>query len=126
MVLEMNVEPQVTQNDLALVAVNDVQEVLLRNPGNIFIDNECLIQKETNGVNVLAAIYTWARVRDISVQYNSTSFNCDHLSTFFMIGQAEWTTYTTVSSLASGLPSYNFHNGQLSKLMIEDVHMKNV
>ena len=69
---------------------------------------------------MFAALYTWARVKDISVQYMLRTFNCDHLATYFMIGQTEWTTFTPVYHFANcpGINSYNYPDGQLSKLMI--------
>ena len=127
--LELNVEPQIAANDEAFLAINDVKDVILRAPGDIYIDNECLSMKDTNGVNVLAAVYTWARVKDVSVQYMVRTFNCDHMATYFMVGQTECTTFTTVSSVVRcpGLISrYNYPDGQLSKFMLENIHKKNV
>ena len=68
LLLEMNVEPSVTnRKEAAFIEINEINEVLLRDPGRVIIDNECLFEKETNGVDVLAAIYTWARLRGRSV-----------------------------------------------------------
>ena len=63
------------QQEEAYVEINDVNDDLLRNPGKVSVDNECLFQKKTNGVDVLAAIYTWARVRGRTVDYTLMKFS---------------------------------------------------
>ena len=58
MLLELNVEPHITNNDEAFLAVNKVSDVILWNPDDVFIYNECINMIETNGVTVLRALYT--------------------------------------------------------------------
>ena len=124
LLLEMNVEPSVTnRKEAAFIEINEINEVLLRDPGRVIIDNECLFEKETNGVDVLAAIYTWARLRGRSVENDLNDFNCDHLVTLFMTGVAKWTTYTTVSGLGRFTTQFDLE-GEVSRMDIQDIHKK--
>ena len=43
-------------------------------------------------------------------------------SIYLMVAQAEWSTYTTVSSVARLTSRNNYPNGQLSKETIESIH----
>ena len=55
LLLELNVEPSITnQQEEAFVEINEVNDVLLRDPGKVSVDNECLFQKKTNGPNSLS------------------------------------------------------------------------
>ena len=43
LLLEMNVEPIMTkQKEAAFIEINEINDVLLRNPGRVFINNKCL------------------------------------------------------------------------------------
>ena len=91
----------------------------------MFINNECLELKENNGVDVLGALYTYSRVKGMSIRYSLSTFNCDHLSTFLMVGEATWTTYTNVSSFGSAiLRGYDFPHGQLGAAELINIHNK--
>ena len=55
LLLELNVEPSITnQQEEAFVEINEVNDVLLSDPGKVSVDNECLFQKKTNGPNSLS------------------------------------------------------------------------
>ena len=124
LLLELNVEPSFNnQQEEAFVEINEVNDVLLSDPGKVSVDNECLFQKKTNGVDVLAAIYTWARVRGRTADYTLMEFNCDHLVTLFMTGRSEWTTFTSISGLGRLTNRFNFE-GEISKIGMENIHKK--
>ena len=126
MILEMNREPSINKKqdaDTTYIEINNVSEVLLRDAGAVYIDNECLLEKSTNGVDVISALYTWARVTGKTVQYKLTDFNCDHFCTLLMVGKSMWTTKTKISVLGQWTSSYNCE-GEISQILIENIVKK--
>ncbi len=55
----------------------------------VYFDNRCLVRR--GSLDTKKTLFRLARILDRSVNYNVTRLNCDHVSTWVLVGRIEWT-----------------------------------